>query len=260
MLCLRNSRPPQKTSVSPSKKLDMREHIASPAKKQFYVNQMFATIAPRYDLVTTLLSYGQDKRCKRKLVAMPDVQPHHQVLDLACGTGDITFLVANQLDNRGTATGVDITPEMVERARRKTSHEMRVHFETGDICQLSFPDISFDRITAGYGVRNVPDISRLLGEVFRLLKPGGRFLSLDFGKPEGRLYRRGYLAYLSATGSALGWLLHRDPDVYRYIAESIKHYPGQNGVRKMMEEAGFVDCGFVTFLGGAIAINWGSRP
>ena len=246
--------------MSPFKKLDLQEHIASPAKKQIYVNQMFATIAPRYDLVTTLLSYGQDKRWKRKLVAMADVQPHHQVLDLACGTGDITFLLTKQLDSRGKATGVDITPEMVEQARRKASREPRVHFETGDICQLSFPDASFHRITVGYGVRNVPEIPRLLDEVLRLLKPGGLFLSLDFGKPEGRFYRRAYLGYLSATGSALGWLLHRDPDVYRYIAESIKHYPGQHGVRKMMEDAGFVDCGLVTFLGGAIAINWGTRP
>ena len=246
--------------MSPSQKLDMQEHIASPAKKQIYVNQMFATIAPRYDLVTTLLSYGQDKRWKRKLVAMADVLPHHQVLDLACGTGDITFLLTKQLDSRGKATGVDITPEMVERARRKALHEPRVHFETGDICQLSFPDASFHRITVGYGVRNVPEIPSLLHEVLRLLKPGGLFLSLDFGKPEGRLYRRAYLGYLSTTGSALGWLLHRDADVYGYIAESIKHYPGQHGVRKMMEDAGFVDCGFVTFLGGAIAINWGTRP
>lgn len=244
---------------SPSK-LDMQDYIHSPAKKQFYVNQMFATIAPRYDLVTTLLSYGQDQRWKRKLVAMAEVQRHHHILDLACGTGDITFLLARQLDIRGKAIGVDITPEMVKRAGRKGLREPRVSFETGDICQLAFRDSSSDRITVGYGVRNVPEIPRLLQEVFRLLKPGGRFLSLDFGKPEGRLYRTAYLGYLRATGAALGWLLHRDPDVYRYIAESIKHYPGQIGVRKMMEAAGFIDCGFVTFLNGAIAINWGNRP
>jgi len=238
----------------------MQEHITSPAKKQFYVNQMFATIAPRYDLVTTLLSYGQDRRWKRKLVDLADIQPQHQVLDLACGTGDITFLLASRLDSRGKVIGVDITPGMVEVARCKGLHEPRVHFEIGDICQLDYPDASFDRITVGYGVRNVPDIPQLMNEVFRLLRPSGHFLSLDFGKPEGRLYRRVYLGYLSATGSALGLLLHRDPDVYRYIAESIKHYPGQNGVMNMMGAAGFVGCGLVTFLGGAIAINWGSRP
>ena len=246
--------------MTPPKKLNLQEHVASPAKKQLYVNQMFATIAPRYDLVTTLMSYGQDKRWKRKLVVMADVHPYHQILDLACGTGDITFLLARQLDIRGKAIGVDITPEMVERARGKALHEARVHFETGDICQLSYADASFDRITVGYGLRNVPEIPRLLNEVFRLLKPDGRFLSLDFGKPEGPVYRRTYLSYLSVTGSALGWLLHRDPDVYGYIAESIKHYPGQSGVRNLMEAAGLVDCGIETFLGGAIAINWGTRP
>lgn len=238
----------------------MQEHIASPATKQIYVNQMFATIAPRYDLVTTLLSYGQDKRWKRKLVSMADVRSHHQILDLACGTGDITFLLAQRLESPGKATGVDITLEMVEQARHKALHEPRVHFETGDICQLRFPDASFHRITAGYGVRNVSEIPRLLDEVFRLLKPGGLFLSLDFGKPEAELYRRLYLGYLRAIGAALGWLLHRDPDVYRYIAESIKLYPGQQGVCKMMESAGFANCKFTNLLGGAIAINWGTKP
>jgi demethylmenaquinone methyltransferase / 2-methoxy-6-polyprenyl-1,4-benzoquinol methylase len=261
MRCSRNNhRLPQPFTVSPAKKLNMQEHIASPAKKQLYVNQVFDTVAPRYDLVTTLLSCGQDRRWKQRLVALADVQPHHQVLDLACGTGDITFLVAGQLDGRGQATGVDITPGMVAQARRKGLQEPRVRFETGDICRLEYPEGAFDRITAGYGVRNVPDIHCLLNEVFRLLKPGGRFLSLDFGKPEGRFYRKACLGYLSATGSVLGWLLHRDADVYRYIAESLIHYPGQHGVRKMMEVAGFVDCGFVTFLRGAIAINWGRKP
>jgi demethylmenaquinone methyltransferase/2-methoxy-6-polyprenyl-1,4-benzoquinol methylase len=238
----------------------MQEHIASPAKKQIYVSRMFATIAPRYDLVTTLLSYGQDQRWKRKLVALADVQPHHQVLDLACGTGDITFLLAQRLGRDGCATGVDIVAAMVEQARRKALQETRVRFEVGDVCRLAYADASFDRITAGYGVRNVPEIPRLLSEIVRLLRPGGRFLSLDFGKPQGRLYRKAYLRYLSLTGSALGWLLHRDPDVYRYIPESIKYYPGQTGVKTLMEEAGFVDCNFIDFLGGAIAINLGTRP
>lgn len=237
----------------------MQEHIASPAKKQVYVSRMFATIAPRYDFVTALLSYGQDQRWKRKLVALADVQPHHQVLDLACGTGDITFLLAQRLGGDGRVTGVDIVPAMVELARSKASAETQAGFEVGDICGLAYADASFDRITAGYAVRNVPDIPRLLSEVSRLLKPGGRFLSLDFGKPQGEVYRKAYLGYLSLTGSALGWLLHRDPDVYRYIPESIKYYPGQGGVKTLMEAAGFVDCSVVNFLGGAIAINAGTR-
>ncbi len=240
-------------------RLPLLEHISSEEKKQSYVNQMFATIAPRYDLVTKLLSFGRDQQWKRRLVQMASIEPQHEVLDLACGTGDIAFLVA-PLISTGRIVGVDITPGMIDIARRKVkSAETRVHFELGDISSLKFSDASFDRITVGYGVRNVPDIPRLLAEVFRLLKPGGKFLSLDFGKPENILYCRAYLLYLGLVGSTLGWLLHRNPDVYRYISESIKLYPGQSGVKRLMDGAGFTETGAVSLFGGALAINFGSK-
>jgi demethylmenaquinone methyltransferase/2-methoxy-6-polyprenyl-1,4-benzoquinol methylase len=243
-----------------SPKLAMQEYIGSKEKKQVYVNQMFATIAPRYDLVTTLLSFGQDRHWKRKLVELAALEPQHRVLDLACGTGDITFLLAERVTD-GQVIGVDITPGMIEIARRKLRpNEAKIRFEVADIMHLNFPECFFDRITVGYGVRNAPDIAELFSEIFRLLKPGGRFLSLDFGKPAHWLYRRAYLRYLAAIGSTLGWLLHRDPDVYRYISESIKLYPGQEGVKNMLEDAGFVECGLVSFLRGALAINFGRKP
>ena len=105
----------------------------------------------------------------------------------------------------------------------------------------------------------MPDIPQLLKEIYRLLKPGGRFLSLDFGKLSNTIYHRGYIHYLSGVGAFWGWLLHRDPDVYRYIAESLKLYPGHLGIRDMMDTEGFVETGFTTFLGGATAINFGSK-
>ena len=125
--------------------------------------------------------------------------------------------------------------------------------------QLNYPSNSFDRITVGYGVRNVPDIGGLLSEVLRMLKPGGRFLSLDFGKPSQPLYRAAYLHYLGLVGSTFGWILHRDPDVYRYIPESLKLYPGQEGVRSLMEAVGFIHCGYATFMGGVTAVNYGGK-
>lgn len=242
-------------------KLPMQECITSKERKQGYVNQMFSTIAPRYDLVTALLSYGQDRRWKRNLVDMASLESHYQILDLACGTGDITFLLAERVKT-GSVVGVDITPGMIEIAARKKAQRRLVnaHFRLGDVCRLDFPSESFDRITVGYGVRNVPDIPLLLQEVFRLLKPAGRFLSLDFAKPANPVYRRAYFYYLSAVGCLLGWLLHGDADVYRYIVESLKLYPGQDGIRALMNAAGFVETGFVTFLGGVTAINFGSKP
>ena len=254
---------PMKTATpsgSPLPKRPMREYISSKERKQEYVNQMFSIIAPRYDLVTSLLSYGRDQRWKRKLVDMAALEVHHDVLDLACGTGDLTFLLAARL-TEGRALGVDITPAMIEIASRKKDARgaSNVAFQVADACCLNLAADSFDRITVGYGIRNVPDIPVLLSEVYRFLKPGGRFLSLDFSKPSNALYREAYLCYLSAVGSLLGRLLHGDPDVYRYIAESLKLYPGHQGIHEMMKAAGFVETGFVTFLGGAIAINFGSK-
>jgi demethylmenaquinone methyltransferase / 2-methoxy-6-polyprenyl-1,4-benzoquinol methylase len=125
--------------------------------------------------------------------------------------------------------------------------------------RLGFSDGQFDRITVGYGLRNVPDLPRALEEVLRLLKPGGRFLSLDFGRPKNRIYRELYLRYLTFVGSSFGWVLHGDPDVYRYISESLKLYPAQDGVKTLMEAAGFNETGYLCYLGGATAINYGVK-
>ena len=246
--------------MTKSVRLEMKEHITSKEKKQIYVNEMFATIAPRYDRVTSLLSYGRDKKWKRQLVELAKIGPHHEILDLACGTGDITFMVAQKL-TQGRVIGVDITAGMLEIAQRKKRRLAlkTIEFELGDIMHLAFSEKRFDRITVGYGLRNVPDISKLLKEVFRLLKPGGRFLSLDFGKPANRIYRAIYLQYLTVVGSALGCILHGNADVYRYIPESLKLYPGQEGVKALMDATGFVDTGYICHLGGAIAINYGTK-
>ena len=223
--------------MTKSARLEMKEHITSTEKKQLYVNQMFATIAPRYDLVTSLLSYGRDKRWKRQLVELARIEPQHEILDLACGTGDITFMLAEKLTH-GRVIGVDISAAMLEIARQKKRQLglKTIEFESGDIMHLAFSESCFDRITVGYGLRNVPDLSKLLEEIFRLLKPGGRFLSLDFGKPANRIYRAIYLQYLTVVGSALGCILHGNADVYRYISESLKLYPGQEGVKAFKEK------------------------
>ena len=128
-------------------------------------------------------------------------------------------------------------------------------FVTGDMLALPFRDASFDVVTTGYGLRNVPDLDRALREVQRVLAPGGRLLSLDFNRPENALIRAAYLAYLTAVGSALGFVLHRDPDTYRYIPESIRNYPGAHGVARLMKERGFERVRIVPVLGGLLALH-----
>ena len=229
----------------------LRESLATPEGKSRYVRRLFSTIADRYDLITVFLSYGQDRRWKEGLIALADVQPGTHALDLACGTGDITF----QLSDRGArAIGLDITPRMVELAARKPSGRS-AQFLVGDMMALPFPASRFDLVTTGYGIRNVPVIRQAIAEIHRVLKPGGVFLSLDFNRPSNAFVRAVYLSYLTIVGSALGFVLHRDPDTYRYIPESIRRYPGAAAVCAIVREEGFASCEALPVLGGLMAIH-----
>jgi len=243
-----------------SKKLNLKEHISSKQEKQKYVNRMFETIAPRYDFITVFLSYGMDRGWKRKLIEMLHLKGDESALDLACGTGDLTFALGEHLHS-GKAIGLDITQAMIVIAegKRRARDVSNVFFHCGDIMSMPFPDASFDYVTCGYALRNVPDVELALVEIKRVLKPGGRFYSLDFGHPDSRIYRWLYLKYLVVVGSTLGIVLHGDPDTYRYIPESLKLYPGQRNVREMMNRLGFTETGFREFGGGIMAINYGAR-
>lgn len=242
-------------------KLNLKEHVAAKEKKQRYVNRLFETIAARYDFFTAFMSYGMDRGWKREMVRMLDLKGSEMTLDIACGTGDIAFMTAARLTT-GRAMGLDITQAMLDIAERKRveHHVENVSFHRGDIMRLPFADATFDCVTGGYALRNVPDVAGALAEIKRVLKPGGRLLSLDFGHPPNRVYRRAYLHYLTVVGSAVGLMMHGDADTYRYIPETLKLYPGQRGVREMMEAAGFVLAGFREFGGGIMAINFGTKP
>ena len=231
--------------------------FATPAAKRRYVRRLFATIAPRYDLITRLLSFGLDQRWKRRLIALAGIRRDATVLDLACGTGDLAIAAA---EGGADVIGLDITPGMLTLARGRGVEAGRgIRYAAADMSALPLPPAIVDVITTGYGLRNVPDLPRALAEAFRVLRPGGRLCALDFDRPENRAVREVYLAYLTVVGSTLGLLLHRDPDTYRYIPASIRRYPGARGVVSLMQDAGFRDVRHVRVLGGLMAIHIATR-
>jgi demethylmenaquinone methyltransferase/2-methoxy-6-polyprenyl-1,4-benzoquinol methylase len=128
-------------------------------------------------------------------------------------------------------------------------------FVTGDMVALPFGAASFEVITTGYGLRNVPDLRQAIVEIHRVLVPGGRLVSLDFNRPGNAIVRAAYLVYLTVVGSALGLALHGDPDTYRYIPESIRNYPGAKGVALLLERSGFGQVKVIGLLGGLMAIH-----
>jgi demethylmenaquinone methyltransferase / 2-methoxy-6-polyprenyl-1,4-benzoquinol methylase len=227
--------------------------IATAEGKRRYVRTLFATIADRYDFITIALSYGQDRRWKRRLVRLAAPGEGIQALDLATGTGDIAFALAA----RGArVAGLDLTPRMIELARAKGDGP---RFLVGDMLALPFPAASFDIVTTGYGLRNVPNMTTAIEEIHRVLKPGGQLLSLDFNRPSNGPLRMAYLTYLTMIGGTLGWLLHRDPDTYRYIPASIRQYPGAEAVVRLLGEQGFSRARYYPVLGGLMAIHHAIR-
>jgi demethylmenaquinone methyltransferase/2-methoxy-6-polyprenyl-1,4-benzoquinol methylase len=232
--------------------MSIDERIATPDGKRRYVAKLFATIANRYDVITVLLSYGQDRRWKRRLVDLAMPARAASALDLATGTGDIAFL----LNGRGARTfGLDLTHRMIELARAKRAEGASPSFLVGDMVSLPFASGSFDLVTTGYGLRNVTDLTAAIDEIHRVLKAGGQALSLDFDRPAGAFVRAVYLLYLSLVGGILGWLLHRDPDTYRYIPASIRAYPGGERVAELMRARGFTVVHHHRVLGGLMAIH-----
>jgi demethylmenaquinone methyltransferase/2-methoxy-6-polyprenyl-1,4-benzoquinol methylase len=250
--------------------MSLRRSISTPEGKRRHVRRLFATIADRYDFITRFLSCGQDRRWKRRLIQLAGLKPSDRLLDLACGTGDILFLTVPHVRS---AVGLDVTFRMVQLARQRavmtdraasTAHTGPLHTNTlvltGDMLALPFGAEAFDVVTTGYGLRNVPDLDQALREIDRVLAPGGRLLSLDFNRPANAVVRTVYLAYLTVVGSALGWALHRDPDTYRYIPESIRNYPGAEGVAQLMRRHGFVHVQALPVLLGLMTIHVGRKP
>lgn len=236
----------------------IREGTRAPERKRAYVRDLFGRIAGRYDLTNDVMSFGLHRRWKDRLVELAGLEPGQRVLDLAAGTGDLAFRAADRVDE-GTVVAADLTHEMMEVGRTRPGGD-RVRWTRADALALPFPDRSFDRVLIGYGLRNFPDLERSLVEIHRCLTPGGRLLSLDFAKPPADWLRKAYLRYLEISTTAAGWLLHRDPEAYLYIPESLRRYPAQEEVCALMSSAGFRPCGWVDLLFGTMAIHLAHRP
>jgi len=226
------------------------------------VNDLFAAIARRYDLLNDLQSFGLHRRWKHRVVELAAVCPGQRALDVCCGTGDLALALAQ----RGAeVTGLDFSQAMLEiaetrRLKNTQSATANPIFVQGDAQQLPFPDHSFDAVTVGYGLRNLASWEAGLREMFRVAKPGGRLVVLDFGKPPNALWRAIYFAHLKMTVPLLGWLFCGNADAYAYILESLKHYPAQQGVAEKMRELNLSNVRLINLLGGAMAINYGKKP
>jgi demethylmenaquinone methyltransferase/2-methoxy-6-polyprenyl-1,4-benzoquinol methylase len=260
---IRNDRQDDQLPSAALGELDLEAHLADPALKQRFVTPMFDTIAPRYDRFTRAFSFGMDRRWKAELIDWihSALRPESRVLDLACGTGDLAFAAAGRAA-RGSVKGIDASPKMIELARERATREApheNVRFEVGDMSSLDADAASVDAITAGYGLRNVPQYEVAVREIARVLRPGGVLATLDFYRPESALWRPLFLAYLKAAGNCVGWLWHREPVVYGYIAPSIDHFVSWQQFSATLERNGLRVESVRRKLLGGVALHFARR-
>lgn len=224
------------------------------------VKQLFARIAPRYDLVNDLQSAGLHRLWKRRVVEFARPVLGERALDLCCGTGDLALGLARR---EMEVTGLDFSAEMLAIARHRAGaivdaqRQGSIRFVRADALHIPFPDRSFDIVTIGYGLRNLASLERGLAEVRRVLRPGGRLVALDFGKPESALARKAYFGYLRAGVPWFGRLFCGDADAYAYILESLERFPDRRALAACLAGLGYERPSAVSLCGGVMVLVTG---
>lgn len=218
------------------------------------MRQMFGIVAPRYDFVTHVFSYGMDRRWKQLGVQKAGLPNDAMVLDLACGTGDFSQLVLQSLPS-ARVVAVDLAEQMLDIARKRG----RTEVVCANAVALPFADGLFDCVFVGYGLRNFTNLTTALGEIHRVTRPGGLMVSLDFFLPTNGLWRKLYLGYLYAQGAFWGLLLHGRPRLYTYIPDSLRCFISIEDLSSLLRRMGYAQVDAHPYIFGGIGLHWGVK-
>lgn len=229
-------------------------------EKPDLVRGIFSSVASNYDIMNDFMSGGVHRIWKNNFVSKIENKEECNLIDVAGGTGDISFRF---IDAGGMhSTVCDLTASMVEEGRKRAINKGyfgKIDWKVGDALELPFEDNTFDTYTISFGIRNVVDIQKALEEARRVLKPGGKFLCLEFSHVTDEKIKRIYDLYSFKIIPTLGQLVAGDKDSYQYLVESIRMFPKQDTFKKMIEMAGFENCGYENQTFGVACIHWGYK-
>ena len=226
------------------------------------VAEVFHSVADKYDIMNDLMSFGIHRIWKKITIEYSSVRKGQKVLDLAGGTGDLTAKFSQIVGDDGLVVLADINESMLKVGRDKLRDKglfKNIEYVQANAEELPFVDNYFDCITISFGLRNVTDKQKALQSMWRVLKPGGRLLILEFSKPQYQILNKAYDLYSFTMLPLMGKIVANDSDSYRYLAESIRMHPDQKTLKKMMEDAGFVDVKYHNMTGGIVALHTGFK-
>lgn len=231
-------------------------------KKSDLVAEVFRSVAPNYDLMNDVMSFGMHRLWKQFTIREAALRPGQIVLDVASGTGDLAKAFAKKVGNTGKVIMTDINEAMLQVGRdRLTDAGIIGNIECiqADAQNLPFPDNYFDCVTIAFGLRNVTDKSAALQSMYRVLKPGGKLLILEFSRPTSPIMNKMYDLYSFNIIPKMGELIANDRDSYQYLVESIRMHPDQDTLKAMMLEAGFDEATYFNLTGGVVALHKGRK-
>lgn len=227
-------------------------------EKAAYVKDKFSTIADRYDLFNDIVTQWMHRHWKGFLVRKAGLKPGDFALDICCGTGDITQRLENIVGDSGNIIGLDFSTGMLHVARSRTANRTN-HFIQGDATVLPVKSESQDTVTVGFGLRNLVNIEACLSEVLRVLKPGGRFLSLDMGKVKIPLVKTFFQFYFFAIVPKIGKMIYPGEEFFDYFPHSSLDYPSQENLARILEETGFSNVRFFNFHFGSTVVHYAQK-
>ena len=231
--------------------------------KSSFVNEVFSSVSSRYDLMNNLMSFGMHHLWKQEAIKQLNLQPYHKVLDLACGTGDLTIKIAKELNQDGHLIGCDVNQDMLYIGKDNLHDSIAplcpVHFILGDGQTLPFNNDVFDRIIIGFGLRNFNSIEKGLEQMYRTLTNKGMVLILEFSKPTNELLNTVYENYSDHCIPTLGEWVTGDRKSYEYLVDSIRKHPDQPTLQSLMEDQGFEVCSYHNLLSGIVSIHKGFK-
>lgn len=238
-------------------------NLPSKENKERFVRDLFNSIARRYDLMNSLMTIGRDKAWRKLTVASSGIKEGGYALDVCCGTGMLSMELAKVAGTAGQVVGLDFSENMLAVAReniREFPLQDNVQFIQGNAMELPFADNTFDCATVGWGLRNVPDILTAATEMARVVKPGGKVVSLDMAQPTVPVFKQGYWLFFEKVIPAMGRLWAGNKGAYGYLHDSAKAFPPQWELAELFKQAGLTRTRYINLMGGAVAIVEGTKP